>query len=229
MVDNGGMAEPTDLAALYRTSRLALTDLVAGAPAPTEVAVPACPGWSVHDVVGHLVGLIEDMEAGRLSGPPDEAQTAAQVARWSGVPTATLLAAWEDRAPAMEAVLAEVRVWPAVIDVLSHEQDVRAALDRPGRREDPDVAVAARALLRGFEPPVPVLVTRDGDTVACGPDPEPAGPAGLSLATTSFEVLRFRMGRRSRSQMAAMAWSGDPGPVLDTLAVFGPSPEPILE
>ena len=51
----------------------------------------------------------------------------------------------------------------------------------------------------------------------------------LELRTSPYEVLRFRMGRRSRRQMAAMAWSLDPEPLLDSLAVFGPSKLDIIE
>jgi hypothetical protein len=37
------------------------------------------------------------------------------------------------------------------------------------------------------------------------------------------------MGRRSRAQLAALDWSGDPSPVLDHLTFFGPSAADIIE
>jgi hypothetical protein len=37
------------------------------------------------------------------------------------------------------------------------------------------------------------------------------------------------MGRRSRGQLAALDWSGDPSPVLDHLVVFGPAMADIAE
>jgi hypothetical protein len=37
------------------------------------------------------------------------------------------------------------------------------------------------------------------------------------------------MGRRSRAQLLAMDWSGDPAPVLDHLAVFGPAAQDVME
>ncbi len=49
------------------------------------------------------------------------------------------------------------------------------------------------------------------------------GPVA-ELRTTPFEVLRLRLGRRSRSQVAAMDWSVPPGDALDGLFVFGPTP-----
>lgn len=51
----------------------------------------------------------------------------------------------------------------------------------------------------------------------------------LGLATTRFEALRWRMGRRSRAQLAVLAWAGDPAPVLDHLVVFGPARHGIAE
>ena len=45
----------------------------------------------------------------------------------------------------------------------------------------------------------------------------------LELTTTWYEAFRWRVGRRSRNQLAALDWSGDPSPVLDHLVVFGPA------
>jgi hypothetical protein len=51
----------------------------------------------------------------------------------------------------------------------------------------------------------------------------------LTLRTTRFEAFRWRMGRRSREQLAALDWSGDPTPVLGHLVVFGPARTDIAE
>lgn len=59
-----------------------------------------------------------------------------------------------------------------------------------------------------------------------------AGPddgAELGLTTTRFEAFRWRMGRRSRAQLAALDWSGDAAPVLGHLTVFGPAARDIVE
>jgi len=37
------------------------------------------------------------------------------------------------------------------------------------------------------------------------------------------------MGRRSRSQLTALDWSGDPSAVLDHLVVFGPATADVIE
>jgi hypothetical protein len=64
-----------------------------------------------------------------------------------------------------------------------------------------------------------------GTQYQVGPDGEPA----LELTTTWYEAFRWRMGRRSRGQLAALDWSGDPSPVLDHLVVFGPAPTDVIE
>jgi hypothetical protein len=51
----------------------------------------------------------------------------------------------------------------------------------------------------------------------------------LGLETTPFEAFRFRLGRRSRSQLENMTWRGDPSPVIDEMTIFGPEPYDLVE
>ncbi len=225
-----------DLGTSYADSRRRLTTLVAAMPDdgrdrdPKVVQVACCPGWTVHDVVAHLVAVADDAVAGRLTGPPSDEQTAAQVARWSEVPTAAVLEEWTGRAPELEKLLSEVPVWPALMDVLSHEHDVRAAIGEPGARDIPEIGVCARRLIKGLSPGAGLAVDLDGETFRFQSD----GGGGhdgdtLVLRTTAWEAFRFRLGRRSRRQLEAMDWTGDPAPVLDHIAVFGPSRHDIVE
>src|SRR5258708_37194893 len=147
-------------------------------------------------------------------------QTAEQVARHRATPMRELLAAWGEMGPGFGRLIDELRVWPGLIDIVTHEHDVRGALGQPGDRASDGVLASARALLRSFQPPARVRVRVDGEQVEVGPE---AG-ASLTLTTNSFETLRFRLGRRSRVQLEAMAWSAAPTPGLDHLVGFGPSP-----
>lgn len=216
-----------DLAAIYRHSRLRLTEVVAGVDDPKDVAVPCCPGWSVHDVLSHLVAGAEDVLAGRLTGPPDDQQTASQVARRADVPTGAVLKEWGRFGPDIEALLERAEIWPLAIDVLTHEHDVRGAIGDKGARSDPAVKITAAGLLRRLNPPVALVVQCEDDRISVGPQDD--GPP-LELSTDAFEAFRFRMGRRSRRQLAAMRWSGgDPEATIDHLTIFGPSPLDIAE
>jgi len=215
-----------DLAEMYRETRERLTGLVAGLDdAALATRVPACPGWSVADVVGHLAAIPEDALAGRLTGPPSEAETAVQVERFRGRPMARTLAGWTDLAPRFEEIVAAFDVVPAVIDVASHEQDIRGAVGQPGARDTEVIRELAGWLITRLRPPVPLRVTVGDTRFQVGPEGEPV----LELATTWYEAFRWRMGRRSRSQLAALDWSGDPVPVLDHLVVFGPAVADVIE
>ena len=214
-----------DLGELYENVHRRVVALVAGLGAEElAVRVPACPAWTVRDLLGHLTGVTEDAVAGRLSGPPDEAATADQVAARRDVPLVTLLERWAEAVGPFAERVRTHRVWPAVIDAVSHEHDLRGALGQPGARDSAEVEAVVPPLLR-FALPVPTVIRVGGDAVHLGP----AGAPPLILDTDPFEALRWRMGRRSLRQMAAMRWSADPSAVIDHLAVFGPAIEDVRE
>lgn len=219
-----------DLSTTYRESRERLHDLVRSLGEDAKgVPVQACPRWSVHDVIGHLVAIAEDVLAGRLTGPPTDEQTEAQVARRRDQTTAASLDEWTTLAPGLEEILGAARVWPGVLDVLCHEHDVRGAIDQPGARDVAGIGAGADYLLHVLALPVPVTVRVGDTTYTKGPEATTAGTAPIELETDSFEAFRFRLGRRSRRQLEAMRWTGDPTPVLDHLYLFGPSPVDIVE
>ena len=173
----------------------------------------------------HLVANVEDAAAGRLTIPPPDEQTAAQVARCQNRDLAEMLRAWAALAPPAEEAIAEFRLWPAVIDVASHEQDIRGALGRPGARNAAAIWHGAEWLLSGMTAPVPLRIAVEEAEFRAGP----GGGIEVRLTTSRFEAFRWRMGRRSRAQLAALDWSGDPAPVLDHLVIFGPADSDIIE
>jgi uncharacterized protein (TIGR03083 family) len=230
-----------DLGVQYGLARMRLSELLAGVVNPAEVAVPACPSWSVHDVLAHLVAVNEDVLAGKLTGPPSDEDTAAQVARRRGVPTPDVIEEWAEMAPPLEKLLTEVRVWPGFLDVLAHEHDIRGAIGNTDGRDGDEMWAAGEYLVTNWRPPVQLVVSfGDSEHLVGGAkdseDAEGADKTGdaseeaiLVLETTPFEAFRFRLGRRSRDQLSKLAWTGDPGPVLDTMTIFGPEPYDLVE
>jgi hypothetical protein len=223
------MTDRPELGPLYRQTRLRTTALLSGDPDPAvgELPVPATPGWTVHDVLAHLVGIAAGAAGPVPAGGPDDEWTARQVA-WGRERSMTeLLDAWAEMAEEFEARVDRPQ---AVIDAVTHEYDLRGALQQPGDRDDETMLWASRLLRRGLAAPAPMILrTEDGDTeVRVSGDAPPTGEP-VVLTTTVFEFFRWRMGRRSRAQLAAMDWSGDPSPFLDHLCVFGPSPVDIVE
>lgn len=224
------MADRVPLSTLYRAARERVTALVAD-PSVADRPVPATPGWTVHDVVAHLAGVAQDAATGRVpDGYATPEWTAGHVARGHGVPTSEVVARWAEHGPAVEALLDARPVWPVVIDVGSHEHDIRAALRDGGGRDTDLVVIAAKVMLRGLDVPAPLRVTTEHHDVRVGPgaaDPDGAEP--VTLRTTTFEAFRWRLGRRSAAQLAAMDWSGDPAPFLPHLCVFGPAEQDVVE
>jgi uncharacterized protein (TIGR03083 family) len=165
--------------------------------------VPCCPGWTVRDVLSHVVGLTDDVLAGNVEGAASEPWTAAQVERLRDVPVAELLSRWDSQAAAAGALFDAIGEGRPPFDCCSHEHDVRHAIGRPGNRDSVVVAAGAASVGRGI-------------TV----------PDGLS----DFELFRSRLGRRSADQVRAYAWAQPPDDVqLSGWFIFGPSPVDIDE
>lgn len=99
-VASGSVADVDDLGEHYARSRGRVQELLDGTdPSRSTAAVAACPGWTVDDVVAHLVGVIEDAASDRIHGVPGPAQTQAQVERHVGTDLDALLERWSALAP----------------------------------------------------------------------------------------------------------------------------------
>jgi uncharacterized protein (TIGR03083 family) len=213
------IANPRVIARQYQQTRERIVGLLADHDADWAAPVATCPGWSVRDVVTHLAAVAEDISAGTLTGPPTDEQTAAQVARFGGHDHDGILAAWSAAAERLDRIAADSGVAPPLADAVCHEHDVRHGLGKPGARESDAVRSASDQLLASLMTPRPMRVIVEDAEYVSGPD----GPAEVVLRTTRFEALRWRTGRRSRAQLAAMDWSDDPAAVLDHLYLFGPA------
>ncbi|MEU2148715.1 maleylpyruvate isomerase N-terminal domain-containing protein, partial [Streptomyces globisporus] len=57
----------------YRACRENITRLVTSDPSVAELPVPACPGWNVRDLIGHLVLVCQmavEEDPGEITDPP---------------------------------------------------------------------------------------------------------------------------------------------------------------
>jgi uncharacterized protein (TIGR03083 family) len=211
--------DPRLTAKLYQETRERIVGLIRDGA--WDTAVPACPAWTVRDVVAHLTAIAEDVVAGRLTGPPDDDETAAGIARFADHDESALIEAWAEHTAAMDRLGLEA----PVADAVCHEHDIRGALGRPGSRDSPALRFSADRLLTILRTDIPLHVAVEDGDYRCGP----ADGSELALQTTRFEVLRWRTGRRSRAQLAAMDWSADPAAVLDQLFLFGPAAVDVIE
>ncbi|HEY7873553.1 MAG TPA: maleylpyruvate isomerase N-terminal domain-containing protein, partial [Actinomycetota bacterium] len=69
-----------ELGGVYERTRERIVDLVAGRDGiDGSIVVPACPQWSVHDLIAHLAGTCADILGGNIAGATTLPWTTAQV------------------------------------------------------------------------------------------------------------------------------------------------------
>lgn len=227
-----------DAGELYAAGRQRVCELVGGLSQDEAVTpVPACPAWTVRDVLAHLAGVSADIVTGNLEGLTTEPWTQAQIEARRDASVADLVAEWSEYGPRVEALAGRFPPLVAtqwLMDGTTHEQDIRGALGRPGARDTEAVRTVVPFLAREMFgaslaarglPPVEV---RAGDTTwTAGGE----GPVGAVLQAAPFELLRAFTGRRSAAQIAALGWSTDPAPYVAafTFGPFRPAQEDIHE
>jgi uncharacterized protein (TIGR03083 family) len=247
-------AMPIDLAAAYRDTYEHLVEIARGLDDDgLSAMVPASPAWTVKDVIGHLTGVAGDASHGRdfadLSlldawRDPEQAArrdalTAAQVEERQSLTLADVLDEWAGLVPDLVEMLGGTRPFPVplpfldaivVVDLATHSQDVRGAVDRPGDRESAGVGVALAGYVAGLDLRLRT-VGLPGLRLRYGPKERVAGrgePAA-TLAADRYELYRALAGRRSTDQIGAMEWTGDPEPYLPLIPAYGPRQDAIQE
>jgi uncharacterized protein (TIGR03083 family) len=208
------MTPNEDSAAAYVAVRERMTGLMRQASSEELVRqVPACPDWTVQDLLAHAVGVAVDVAAGRIEGAGSDPWTAAQVSARKDCTVDDLLTEWAE-APVTDALLTvdAMQAAQVVFDLATHEHDLRGALLLPGERASEGVDVgwewATRVLgqLRdGYGEGGLVLTTSEGTRTTCG-----SAPVDSGVTAERFELFRAMTGRRSTEQVAAWQWEGEP-------------------
>ena len=218
-------------AELYADVRVRISDLVRDLPEErAKTPVPGCPGWTVHDVVAHATGVVADVNAGHLDGAATDAWTGAQVAARRDRPLAGVLDEWSEQAATFEPKLDE---YPKaisrtlLIDLVTHEHDIRGALWTPGGTDTEAYELARKGYAVGLakaldEKGLPGLRLEAPDWQFDAGSNEPRATV---RAEDSFELFRALAGRRGLSQVLKYDWSTDPETYLPVLNHFGPVPE----
>lgn len=211
---------------LYADTRARLTALVKElSEDQLALPVPGCPAWQVRDVVAHVAGNTADATTGNIEGVATDPWTARQVEERKGRSLDELLAEWEQHGPTFEALLDDAGILGdmAVIDLATHEQDVRGAVGRPGATDTPAFDFGLQRYVWTFDQRVragglPALRLVAGDQEWTVGEGEPTA----TVTTTPLDLFRTLCGRRSEAQVRALAWDGDPTPYLTVFSNFGP-------
>jgi uncharacterized protein (TIGR03083 family) len=213
-------------AAAYGQARERFTGLVADLDSDTlSRKVPACPDWSIKDLTSHVVGIARDLNRSNVDDPGGEAWTAAQIAEGATKSISELLTEWQGFSLEIEKAMEFMH--PAisgvtVADLIVHEHDLRGALGEPGARDSSGVSLAlftytrmlGRRLKGDGAPPLQIVAGEHSYEVGEG-TPE------TTVSGEAFEIFRSLCGRRTKEEIAALQWQGNPAPYLDRFSNYG--------
>lgn len=207
-----------------------------------EINVPATPDWTAADVVRHLAGLAVDLSNGVVEGYASDPWTARQVAERQEMTLDEVIGEWSEATDAAAEKLddPEGAGFPervdsgagtfsrdalpamAISDILHHEFDLRNAYGDTAGRDIMDIHFAAAGHVRSIRS---LFSANDLDTIriestdsGMGWDVGYGAPAAV-LRAPSFQIMRAIGGRRTKAEIRAMGWDGDPEPYLDSMVI----------
>src|SRR5690349_7059712 len=142
------MDDPEGSATLYRDARHRIMTIAEKLDTEQLAApVPACPKWTVRDLLGHLAGGTADVVNNNLSCAPGEEWTSAQVTSRAGRSVDELLTEWDSLGPQWEEIARRAEhpsfiVRHPFLDTGTHEADLCGALGLPRPPADASLAIA---------------------------------------------------------------------------------------
>jgi uncharacterized protein (TIGR03083 family) len=219
----GAIWEARDVTATHDRYLSAVSDLVTTLQSVPhtrlDTAVPACPGWTVADAVRHLCGMAVDLAAGRTDGAGSPEWTARQVAERRSTPLVELLPELVEAAQRVPIDATEGSGPNLYWDLVIHTADMHEALALPMVATSTwhpvlDAVVTWRSAHYRAQGQLVALTGSGCATLGSGGPP-------VTVAVDDYELFRALSSRRSRSQMEAWPWTGDPAPHLTAVPMFG--------
>lgn len=190
--------------------------------------VPACPDWTVHDLLAHMVGLGVDVLAGHEPDDHHVAWTQAHVDARTDRDAAALLEEWADVAARLPAWMREHGSRP-LNDVVIHEQDLRGAVGVIGGRDSDGLRIVRDRMARRFASALgdlPPIALVSGAWTWCSQGE--ARDAVVVVEADGFDLARALTSRRTADQLRSWTRRGDVAPYLDAFATVGPLPTAAL-
>jgi uncharacterized protein (TIGR03083 family) len=218
-----------DLSDGYHATRRRVSELVRSLdPDALEARVPACPDWTVHQLLAHLTGIPEALTSGSFPTGDTQAWLEGLVVERQDVPVDELLDRWEACAAGTSAIV-DGGAHQLLIDVVSHEHDLRGAVGAPGARGSAEVRACVQLLLDLLSPAIleaglGALVVDSGEVRWASQFARP----GCTLRLDPWEAIRVLQSRRTADEVRALPLSGDVEPYLAVLAGHSALPETSL-
>jgi hypothetical protein len=208
----------------YARTRDRVIELLAAAP-DDELArvVPACPAWTVHDLLAHVVSIPAALSCGRRPTGQIGDWLTELVAERTEQPARSLQDEWQTLDKELEALLSG----PSGLlfaDLAVHEHDFRGALGRPDHAAL-EVEQMLPRTIAAFKGPLqeaglaPIEV-RTGDRVWRSHD----GEAGWTLVVDPWTAVRALNSRRTADELYALPSDGDASGYLPILDAHLPLP-----
>lgn len=186
--------------------------------------VPACPEWTVRELLAHMVGLGADVLRGDEPDDHNSTWTQRQVDERSDRSVADLLEEWATVAEPLQQWMRENTTRP-LGDIVIHEQDLRGAVGVPGGQDTDGLASLRDRMVRGFALQVrdlpPVALVGDQWSWCSSGAPE---DAAVVVRAPDFDLTRAVMTRRSETQLRGWTERGDIGPYLPAFGSLGRLP-----
>ena len=192
-------------------------------PGELDRTVPACPDWTVADLVAHCSGLPAALCSGDV--PTGDLQTWLDglVEARRGRPLSSVIEEWTSIDEGLEGLLSG-GAGLLFDDLAVHEHDLRGAIGRPDH-DALEVDTVLPRTLAGLAGPVQAaglgsIEARCGDRAWRSHDADP----GWVLVTTPWEVTRAVNSRRTAAELRALPHEGDVEPYLSVLDAHLPLP-----
>jgi uncharacterized protein (TIGR03083 family) len=241
-----------DIGDAYLEVQDRLIQAVMGPGAESGVGVQSCPGWTVHDVLAHHVGVVVGVAAGDLGEFGElstgifeqwrdrniqrlrDALTARQVQERRLHDMSALVVEWRNATAEILPLLRGETPVPATLppfvgfilvnDLVVHETDIRAALGLPRATTSTALSLALTAYSFSLENRIRTLGLPALVLVYDGKRRRLGeGAEVVTLTADRHELVRVLAGRRTRAQILELEWTGDPNPYLDVLSEYGPT------
>lgn len=240
------------LAAAYEETHRAILGILGGlTDRRLSTVIPACPAWTVRELVAHMTGVAADAIAARFPAVDPhgtwaerqaivDAFTAGHIQGRRAMAMEEILAEWADHMLVLLTMLRREQPFPAgswpsidwvvVSDIAAHAQDLRGALHLPGDRDSVGVALGLQRYVTGLSQritaaglPALRLWTADREHVAG------RGSPAATVTAIQWELFRSLCSRRSPSQLRALSWSGDVEIYLPLLPAYGEHDDDLIE
>jgi uncharacterized protein (TIGR03083 family) len=243
-----------DLAAAYDDARTSMVELARSAgDAARATRVPACPDWTIHDLVAHVTSIATKLSSGGIPADlnlvlfwddamsrrrDDFVDEALEERRSRSMDQ--LIDEWNDSAEVLrsmfrgEAPFPEdsppLMEWVVVTDIGQHLQDLAGALGTTTTRDALATGLSLRSYveamrLRSAHEKLPAFRIRAGSREWVIGEGEPVA----TVTAESFELARAAAGRRNPDQIRAYDWEGDPEPFLPLFYPYGLRTDALVE